>query len=127
MIKVKRQRLGMVASFEHLGATVSDEGSKLERFSQGLAARANFGLEILAPAWTDFNKSLGGTDALSYHVHVFVCLWLVGLNASYRREYGPLRWAQNLSCKNHAINEDVRRKIKAISLKDNDIPISIFV
>ena len=35
----------------------------------------------------------------------------------------PLRWAQN----NHVINEDVRRKIKAISLKDNDIPISIFV
>ena len=48
----------MVASFEYLGATVSDEGSKLERFSQGLAARTNVGLEILEPAWTDFNKSL---------------------------------------------------------------------
>ena len=64
----------MVARFEYLGATVSDEGSKLERFSQGLAARANVVLERLEPAWTDFNKSLGGTDALSDHVHVSVCL-----------------------------------------------------
>ena len=58
VIKVKRQRLGVVASFEYLGATVSDEGSKLEMFSQGLAARANVGLEKQEPAWTDFNKSL---------------------------------------------------------------------
>ena len=67
VIKVKRQRLGVVASFEYLGATVSDEGSKLERLPMGLAARANVGLERLEPAWTDFNKSL---DARSYHVHV---------------------------------------------------------
>ena len=65
VIKVKRQRLGAVASFKYLGATVSDEGSILERFSQGLAAPANVGLERLEPAWTDFNKSLGGTDARS--------------------------------------------------------------
>ena len=32
VFKVKRQSLGVVASFEYLGATVSDEGSKLERF-----------------------------------------------------------------------------------------------
>ena len=70
----------MVANFEYLGATVSDEGSKFERFSQGLAGRVNVGLEKLEPAWTDFNKS-GGTDALSYHVHVCLCLWLVGLNS----------------------------------------------
>ena len=81
MIKVKRQRLGLVASFEYLGATVSDEGSNLKRLSQGLAARANVVLERLEPAWTDFNKYPGGTDALSYHVHVSVCLWLVGLNS----------------------------------------------
>ena len=81
VIKVKRQRLGVVASFEYLGATVSDEGSKLEMFSQGLAARANVGLEKQEPAWTDFNKSLGGTDARSYHVHVSVYLWLMGLNS----------------------------------------------
>ena len=73
--------MGLVASFEYLGAIVSDEGSKLERFSQGLAARANVVLERLEPAWTDFNKSPGGIDALSYHVHVSVCLWLVGLNS----------------------------------------------
>ena len=71
----------MVASFEYLEATVSDEGSKLKRFSQVLAARANVGLVRLEPAWTDFNKSLGGTDELSYHVHVSVYLWLVGLNS----------------------------------------------
>ena len=81
MIKVKRQRLGLVASFEYLGATVSDEGSKLGRFSQGLAVRASVGLERLEPAWTDFNKALGETDALSCHIHVSVCLWLVGLNS----------------------------------------------
>ncbi|MEW8090914.1 MAG: hypothetical protein AB2784_14945 [Candidatus Thiodiazotropha endolucinida] len=86
VIKVKRQRLGVVASFEYLGATVSDEGSKLERFSQGLATKASVGLEKLEPAWTDFNKSLGGTDALSYHVHVSVCLWLVGLNSRVTEE-----------------------------------------
>ena len=86
MIKVKRQRLGVVASFEYLGATVSDEGTKLERFSQGLATKASVGLEKLEPAWTDFNKSLGGTDALSYHVHVSVCLWLVGLNSRVTEE-----------------------------------------
>ena len=76
----------MVASFEYLGATVSDEGTKLERFSQGLAARTNVGLDILESAWTDFNKSLGGTDALSYHVHVSVCLWLVGHNSRVTEE-----------------------------------------
>ena len=76
----------MVASFEYLGATVSDEGTKLKRFSQGLAARTNVGLDILESAWTDFNKSLGGTDALSYHVHVSVCLWLVGLNSRVTEE-----------------------------------------
>ena len=59
VIKVKRQRLLVVACFEYLGATVSDEGSKLERFSQGLATKASVGLEILEPAWTYFNKSLG--------------------------------------------------------------------
>ena len=71
----------MVASFEYLGAIVSNEGTKLERFSQGFATKASVGLEKLEPAWTDFNKSLGGTDALSYHVHVSVCLCLVGLNS----------------------------------------------
>ena len=45
MIKVKRQRLGLVASFEYLGVIVSD------------------------------------CLALSCHVHVSVCLWLVGLNS----------------------------------------------
>ena len=33
-IKVKRQKLGTVTSFKHLGAVVSDDGSKAEVFSR---------------------------------------------------------------------------------------------
>ena len=35
-IKVKWQKLGTVTSFKYFGAVISDDGSKPERFSQGL-------------------------------------------------------------------------------------------
>ena len=73
----------------HLGAVVSDDGSKLEvllRIAQATAA-----LTKLKPIWRDKNISLiswfkGGADALPCHFHISVCLLIMGLDCRVREK-----------------------------------------
>ena len=76
-IKVKGQKLGTVTSFKHLGAVVSDDGSKPEVLSW--IAQATAALTKLKPIWRDNNISLGSKVKLMCplsfpHFHISVCL-----------------------------------------------------
>ena len=55
-IKVKGQKLGTVTSFKHLGAVVSDDGSKPETLTR--ISQATGALPKLKPIWKDNNISL---------------------------------------------------------------------
>ena len=73
-IKVLGQKLGIVKSYTHLGAIISDEGSKtgiLSRIAQAIAA-----LTELNPIWRDNNISLGSKVKLMCSFVVSISLYL---------------------------------------------------
>ena len=55
-IKINRQRLETVTSFKHIGALVTDEGSKQEILSR--RAQTTTALTKLKPIWNDNSISL---------------------------------------------------------------------
>ena len=57
--KVKGQKLDTVTSFKYIGAVVSNDGSKPERFFQGLHKP-----KLAEAHWRDNNISLGSTVKL---------------------------------------------------------------
>ena len=112
-IKVKRQKSGTVTSFKHLGAVVSDDGSKpevLSRIEQATAA-----LTKLKPIWRDNNISLGSKVKLVRSLVISIFLygcesWT--LNAELEKKMQAFELL-NISYKDHVTNEEVRRKIQA--------------
>ena len=73
-IKVTRQKLETVTSFQYLGSVITGEGSMpvvLSRIAQTTAA-----LTRLKPVWIDeyFSQLQDTTDALPCHIHLPLCL-----------------------------------------------------
>ena len=73
-IKVKGQILRTVTSFEYLGATVSDKGSKPEVLSR--IAQVTAALTMLKPIWTDNNLSLGSKVKLMRYFVISIFLYV---------------------------------------------------
>ena len=74
-IKVNRQKLETVTSFEYLGSVITDEGSKPEILSR--IAHTTAALTRSKPVWNDRSISFkfqDTTDALPCHIHLPVCL-----------------------------------------------------
>ena len=72
-IKEKGQKQGTVTNFKHLGAVVSDAGSKpeiLSRFAQATAA-----LTKLKPIWRDYTISLGSQAKLTRFLVISIFLY----------------------------------------------------
>ena len=72
-IKVKRQKLDTVTSYQYLGALVSDEGSKPELLSKIEQATAAF--TKLKPIWRDNNLSLGSKVKLMRSLVISIFLY----------------------------------------------------
>ena len=118
-IKAKGQKLGIVTSFNDLGAVVSDDGSKpdvLSRIEQATAA-----LTKLKPIWRDNNISLGSKVKLMHSlvisIFLFACeSWTLTAELEKRTQAFEMRCYRrllNISYKDHVTNEEVRRKIQA--------------
>ena len=118
-IKVKGQKLGTVTSFKYLGAVVSDDGSKPEVLSR--IAQATAALTKLKPIWRDNNISLGSKvklmRSLVISIFLYACeSWTWTAELEKRTQAFEMRcyWRLlNISYKDHATNEEVRRKIQA--------------
>ena len=72
-IKVKGQKLVTVTSFKHLGAVVSDDGSKPEVLSR--IAQATAALTKLKPIWRNNNISLGSKVKLMRSLVISIFLY----------------------------------------------------
>ena len=118
-IKVKGQKLGTVASFKYLGAVVSNDGSKpevLPRIAQATAA-----LTKMKRIRRDNNISLESKGKLMRSLVISILLYAcesLTLTAELEKrtqafEMRCYRRLLNISYKDHATNEEVRRKIQA--------------
>ena len=66
---MKGQKLGTVTSFKHLGAVISDDGSKPEILSR--TEQATAALTMLKPIWRDNNTSVGSKLMRSLVISIF--------------------------------------------------------
>ena len=115
-IKVKGQKLGTVTSFKYIGAVVSDDCSKPEVLSRIAQATTN-----LKPIWRDNNISLGSKvklmRSLVISIFLYACeSWTLTAELEKRTQAFEMRCYRrllNMSYKDHATNEEVRRKIQA--------------
>ena len=111
--------LGTVTSFKYLGAVVSDDGSKPEVSSR--IAHATATLTNLKPIWRDNNISPGPKVKLMRSLVIFIFLyacesWTFTAELEKRTQAFEMKCYRrllNISCKDHATNEEVRRKIQA--------------
>ena len=118
-IKIKGQKLGTVTSFKHLGAVVSDDGSKPEVLSR--IAQATAALTQLKPIWRDNNISLGSKmklmRSLVISIFLYACeSWTLTAELEKRTQAFEMRCYRrllNISYKDHVTNEEGRRKIQA--------------
>ena len=110
-IKVKGQKLGTVTSFEYLGAVVSDDGFKLEVFSR--TAQATAALSNLKPIWRNNNLSLGSKVKLMHSLVISISLYACeSWTLTPELEKIAQAFEMNISYKEHATNEEVRRRIQ---------------
>ena len=111
--------MGTVTSFKYLGAVVSDDGSKPEVLSR--IAQVTAALTKLKPIWRDNNISLGSKVKLMRSLVISIFLYACEsctLTAELEKrmqafEMRCYRRLLNISYKDHATNEEVRRKIQA--------------
>ena len=115
-ITVKGQKLGTVTSFKDLGAVVSDDGSKpavLSRIAQAIAT-----LTKLKLIWRDNNISLGSKVKLLRSLVISIFLYSCE-SWTLTAELGKKTQAFEMRCyysyKDHVTNEEVRRKIQAVT------------
>ena len=117
--EVKGQKLGTVTGFKYLGVVVSDHGSKPEVLSR--IAQVTAALTKLKPIWIDNNRSLGSNVKLMRSLVIsrflYACesrTWTAELEKRTQAfEMRCYRKLLNISYKDHATNEEVRRKIQA--------------
>ena len=118
-IKITGQTLGTVTSFKYLRTVVSDDGSKpevLSRIEQATAA-----LTKLEHIWRDNNISLGSKVKLMRFLVISIFLyacesWTLTAELEERTQAFEMRCYRrllNISYKDHATNEEVRKKIQA--------------
>ena len=118
-IKVKGLNLGTVTSFKYLGAVVSDDGSKPEVLS--MIAQATAALTKLKPIWRDNNISLRSKvklmRSLVISIFLYACeSWTLTAELEKRTQAFEMRCYRrllNISYKDHASNEEVRRNLQA--------------
>ena len=74
-ITIDNKKMRTVRSFRHLGAIVSDEGSKpevLSRIAQTTAAVTK--LRVILERQEHRHQLQDQTDAFPGHIHIFVCM-----------------------------------------------------
>ena len=117
-IKVKRQKLETVTSFNYLGSVISDESSKPEILSR--IAQTTAALTRLKPVLNDRSISLSSKIRLMYFlgtsIFLYACESLI-LTAELQRRIQAMeiRCYQKIlriSYKDHVTNEEVRAKIQ---------------
>ena len=125
-IKIKGQRLEEMENFKHLGAIISNEGSKpeiLSRISQTTAA-----LSRLKTIWRDRNISLASKVKLMRTLilssFLYACeSWTLTAEIERRIQALEMRCYRrllNISYKDHVTNEKVRNRIQnAIGVHDD--------
>ena len=125
-IKIKGQRLEEVENLKHIGAIISNEGSKPEilyRIAQTTAA-----LSRLKIIWRDKNLSLASKvklmRTLILSTFLYACeSWTLTAEIERRiqaREMRCYRRLLNISYKDHVTNEEVRNRIQnAIGVHDD--------
>ena len=119
-IKVKGQKLNSVTSFKYLGKVVSDDGAKPEIFSRLAQATAAF--TKLKSIWRDTSISLRSKMNLMRPLDISIFLYASeSWTLTAELEKSTLAFEMrcylmllNISYKDHATNEEVRRKIQAV-------------
>ena len=126
---MKGLKLGTVTSFKHLGAVISDDGSKpeiLSRTEQAIAA-----LTKLKPIWRDNNTSVGSKlmSSLVISIFLYACeSWALTAESEKRTRAFEIRCYRrllNISYSDHVTNEEVRRKIQAAIGEYNELLIMV--
>ena len=84
--KLKGQKPGTISSFKHLGAAVSNDGSKTE-LSQRLHKKLHL-LTKLSPIWRDNKVYLESKVKLMHSlvISIYVCLLIVDLDCREREK-----------------------------------------
>ena len=118
-IKIKRQKLSTVTSFEYIGAVVSDDDEWLQTRDTRIA-QATAALIKLKPIWRDNNISLGSKVELMSSLVISILLyacesWTLTAELKIRTQAFEMRCYRrllNISYKDHVTSEEVRRKIQ---------------
>ena len=126
-IKGKGQKLGTVTSFKHLGAVVSDDGSKQEALSR--TAQATAALTKLKLIWRDNNISLGSKVKLMRSLVISIFLnacesWTLTAELEKSTQAFEMRCYRrllNILYKGHVTNEEVCWKVQAAIGEDDEL------